>query len=158
MQMLFTDRLKAGRLLGERLARYRGGDGLVLGVPRGGVPVGYAIARALGGPLDVIVPRKLPIPWNPEAGFGVVMPDGTRVLNEEMVEPLGLSPEQVDAIAARVILEVRRRERVYRDDRPPPVVEDRIVIITDDGLATGYRNGERAGRGSRLRQRVESRE
>ncbi len=138
MQILFTDRLDAGRQLAKRLLSYRGQDCIVLGIPRGGVPIGYVIGKELDCPLDVIVPRKLPIPWSPEAGFGAVMPDGTRVLNERMVEALGLPPHQVDGIAQRVMLEVQRRTQVYRDDRPPPEIAGRVVILTDDGLATGY--------------------
>lgn len=138
MYTVFTDRNDAGRQLAQRLSHYRDQDCLVLGIPRGGVPVGYEISKALGCPLDVIVPRKLPIPWSPEAGFGAVMPDGTRVLNEEMVAALGLTEAQIDAIARQVVAEVQRREWIYRGARPPPQLEGRTVILTDDGLATGY--------------------
>ena len=137
-RMAFTDRKEAGRQLAERLTSYQSEDCLVLGIPRGGVPVGYEIARRLDCPLDVIVPRKLPIPWSPEAGFGAVMPDGTRVLNERMVEDLGLTQMQIDGIASRVVAEVRRRETLYRGLRPEPELAGRVVILTDDGLATGY--------------------
>jgi putative phosphoribosyl transferase len=138
MQVIFADRSDAGRQLAQRLVDYRWQDCLVLGIPRGGVPVGYEISRALNCALDVIVPRKLPIPWSPQAGFGAIMPDGTRVLNEEMVSSLGLSPEQVDRIANQVLVEVRRREARYRGEWPAPVVTGKTVILTDDGLATGY--------------------
>jgi putative phosphoribosyl transferase len=137
-RVAFTDRREAGRQLGKRLSSYQGQDCLVLAIPRGGLPVGYEIAHALDCPLDVIVPRKLPIPWSPEAGFGAILPDGTRVLNERMVEDLGLTQVQVDGIATRVLAEVRRREMLYRQTRPEPDLTGRVVILTDDGLATGY--------------------
>jgi putative phosphoribosyl transferase len=134
----FVDRRDAGRQLGQQLLAYRDRDPIVLSIPRGGVPVGYEVSQALGCPLDVVVPRKLPIPWSPEAGFGAIMPDGTRVLNERMVRQLGLSPDEIDEIAAEVLAEVRRREATFRGSRPPPIVEQRAAILIDDGLATGY--------------------
>lgn len=138
MQAIFKDRREAGRALAQRLLAYRGQDCIVLGIPRGGVPVGSEISQALDCPLDVIVPRKLPIPWSPEAGFGAIMPDGTRVLNEEMVRALRLSPSEIGAIARRVLSEVKRRQAAYRGQRPEPELADRTVILVDDGLATGY--------------------
>ena len=138
MQVTFNDRHEAGRQLAQRLRDYLGQDGLVLGIPRGGVAVGYEVARALHWPLEAIVPRKLPVPWSPEAGFGAIMPDGTRVLNREMVADLGLSQPQIDHIAEQVLVEVRRRETRYRNGRPEPEVAGRTVIIADDGLASGY--------------------
>jgi len=137
-RLIFNDRFEAGRELAERLLSYRDQECIVLGIPRGGVLVGYELARALDCPLDVIVPRKLPIPWSPEAGFGAVMPDGTRVLNERMVEDLGLTQTQVDGIVTRVLAEIRRRETLYRGLRPEPDLTNRVALLTDDGLATGY--------------------
>jgi len=134
---LFRDRRDAGRQLAERLAGYKGQRPLVLAIPRGGVPVGCEIARRLQAPLDLIIPRKLPIPYNPEAGFGAVTADGTVVLNDEMARSLGLSPEEIESIAMAVRDEVQRRERLYRQG-PPPDPAGRTVIVTDDGLATGY--------------------
>jgi putative phosphoribosyl transferase len=138
MGILFADRREAGRRLAERLAHCRDRDCIVLAIPRGGVPVGYEVSRRLDCALDVVVPRKLPIPWSPEAGFGAVMPDGTRVLNQPMVRELGLSQRQIDAIAEGVLQEVRRRQRLYRGDRPPAEVVGRAALLVDDGLATGY--------------------
>jgi putative phosphoribosyl transferase len=135
--MIFEDRYDAGRQLAEKLLIYRH-NAIVLAIPRGGVPVGYEIAKRLDVPLDLIIPRKLPIPSEPEAGFGAVAPDGTIVLNEEMVAYLGLTSEDIGDIAAEVLNEVRRRIKVYRGDRPLPHLKGKRVILVDDGLATGY--------------------
>jgi putative phosphoribosyl transferase len=134
----FETRSDAGAALARELVRSHGGEpALVLAIPRGGVPVGAPIALALEAPLDVIIPRKMPIPWEPEAGFGAVTAEGTIVLNEEMMPYLRLSKEQVRAIASQVQREIQRRTRVYRGDRPPPPIAERLVVLTDDGLATG---------------------
>jgi len=136
MPVLFRDREEAG----SRLAESYGGPReklMVLGIPRGGIPVGHRLAQGLGGGFDVIVARKLPVPHNPEAGFGAVAPDGSLFLNEEMVRHLRLSEDQVHAIASRVLVEVRRRVRTYRGDRPFPDLHGMNVVLTDDGLATG---------------------
>jgi putative phosphoribosyl transferase len=134
---IFTDRLDAGRLLAQS---YRGPreDVVVLGIARGGIPVGFPIAKDLASPLDVVTARKLPVPWSPETGFGAVAPDGSTVLNEDLLPALRLSPQEIDAIASEVLAEVRRREDVYRGGMPPAPLEDKNVIIADDGLATGY--------------------
>lgn len=134
---MFKDREDAGRRLAES---YRGprDDVVVLGIARGGLPVGYPLAASLGGTLDVIVVRKLPIPGNPEAGFGAIAPDGSMVINEEMLRELRLPQDQVIAIASHVLDEVRRREEVYRGERPFPELKGKNVALTDDGLATGY--------------------
>lgn len=134
----FRDRTEAGRQLAARLLSYRGRDALVLGIARGGVVVGAPIAEALQAELDVIAPRKLPIPFNPEAGFGAITEDGTIHLNPTLVRALGLTEHEIQEIAADVLAEVRRRVARYRGDRPPPMVKDRTVILVDDGLATGY--------------------
>lgn len=137
MPILFMDREDAGRKLSEA---YSGpsSDLVVLGIPRGGVPVGFHLAGELDGELDVIVVRKLPIPSNPEAGFGAIAPDGSLVLNDDMLRGLRLSQRDIDEISSRVLREVKRRERAYRGDRPFPELEGRNVVLTDDGLATGY--------------------
>ncbi len=134
----FETREEAGRRLAEEVARsYRGAEAVVLAVPRGGVPVGLPIALALDAPLDVIVVRKIPIPYEPEAGLGAVTADGTIVLNEELVPMLGLAPEEIQRAARAVQQEIARRSGVYRGRRPPPEVAGKLVVLTDDGLASG---------------------
>ncbi|MCD1295448.1 phosphoribosyltransferase [Methanocella sp. CWC-04] len=136
--MFFIDRRDAGKKLAEKLSVYRGEKIFVMAIPRGGVPIGYEISRRLQVPLDLIVPRKLPIPWSPEAGFGAVAPDGTVVLNEELLAGLGLTDREISDIAEEVLGEVRRRLRTYRGDRPFPDLSGKTVIVVDDGLASGY--------------------
>ena len=134
---VFKDRRDAGRSLAARLTKYAGGA-IVLAIPRGGVPIGYEISRRLDIPLDLIMPRKLPIPSEPEAGFGAIAPDGTAVLNESMVRYLGLGKKEIDRISMSVLSEVRRREKEYRGDKPLPDLKNKTVIVVDDGLASGY--------------------
>jgi erythromycin esterase-like protein/predicted phosphoribosyltransferase len=134
----FRDRTEAGRLLAERLREYAGReDVVVLGLPRGGVPVAFEIAAALGAPLDVFLVRKLGVPGHEEYALGAIATGGVRVLNRELVESLGLPAEWIEAIDAKERRELDRRERAYRGDRPPPDVAGRTVILVDDGLATG---------------------
>src|SRR5258705_7270953 len=135
---LLRDRREAGRVLAEKLAAYANRrDVLVLALRRGGVPVGYEVARALGAPLDVFVVRKLGVPGHDELAMGAVATGGVRVLNEDVVRALGIPDYVIDAVAAWEERELERRERVYRGDRPPPEVRGRTVILVDDGLATG---------------------
>lgn len=135
---VFECREDAGQALAREVARrHVGQEAVVLAIPRGGVPVGLPIAMALDAPLDVIIPRKIPIPWEPEAGFGAVTAEGTIVLNEEMIPYLNLTPEQIEEAAQEVRREIERRTHVYRGDRPPAPLEGRLAILTDDGLATG---------------------
>jgi predicted phosphoribosyltransferase len=132
------DRAEAGRLLAERLRSYAGRDDVVvLGLPRGGVPVAFEIARALGAPLDVFVVRKLGVPGHEELAMGAIATGGTRVLNKSVVESLGLPTEWIEAIDSRERRELDRRDRAYRGDRPAPDLRGRTVILVDDGLATG---------------------
>jgi putative phosphoribosyl transferase len=134
----FRDRREAGRLLAERLPAYGGRDDvIVLALPRGGVPVGYEVARTLGAPLDVYVVRKLGVPGHEELALGAVASGGARVLNEDVVTALGLREDQIERIAQRELEEVERREREYRGDRPPLAPQGKVVILVDDGLATG---------------------
>jgi putative phosphoribosyl transferase len=134
----FRDRADAGRRLAAALQGYTGRpDVLVLALPRGGVPVGYEVARALGAPLDVFVVRKLGLPGQPELAMGAIATGGVRVINPAVVESLGIPPHVIDAVAVREQAELERRERAYRGSRPAPDVRGRTVILVDDGLATG---------------------
>jgi putative phosphoribosyl transferase len=134
----FRDRADAGRLLAERLASLAGRDDVVvLGLPRGGVPVAFEVARALGAPLDVFLVRKLGVPGHEELAVGALASGGVRVLNEEVAQAAGLSPAEIDALAAREQAEIDRREALYRDGRAPLPVAGRVVVLVDDGLATG---------------------
>lgn len=136
--MIFRDRTDGGRQLAARLTRYADRtDVLVLALPRGGVPVAYEVAKELNAPLDVFLVRKLGVPGQEELAMGAIASGGVRVLNEDIVNYLGIPDEVIDAIAAVERRELERRERAYRDDRPPPDVKDRVVILIDDGLATG---------------------
>jgi putative phosphoribosyl transferase len=136
--MRFRDRAHAGRLLAQRLQEYAGRDDvIVLGLPRGGVPVAYEIAAALGAPLDVFLVRKLGVPGHEEFAFGAVATGGLTVLNRHVIESLRIPQDVVDAVVAREMRELERRERAYRGDRPPPDLTGRAVLLVDDGLATG---------------------
>jgi putative phosphoribosyl transferase len=136
--MIFKDRTDAGRKLAARLKRYADRDDvLVLALPRGGVPVAYEVAKELKAPLDVFLVRKLGVPGHEELAMGAIASGGVRIINEELVDYLGIPDEVIEDIAAVEQRELERRERAYRDGRPPPDVKDRIVILVDDGLATG---------------------
>jgi putative phosphoribosyl transferase len=137
LPQLFLNREEAGRKLGEN---YRGPtrNAIVMGIPRGGIPVGYFLAKRVNAILDAIVVRKLPLPESPETGFGAIAPDGSIVINEDIVRSLYLSENSIARIAASVLEEIHRREKAYRDDRPFPDLEGMNVILSDDGLATGY--------------------
>jgi putative phosphoribosyl transferase len=133
----FEDREDAGRQLAERLVRYRDENPMVLALPRGGVPVGYEIARALKAPLDVFIARKLGAPGRRELGIGAVAQGGVRVLNEHTIQALGIPEEYIEQVAAEETAEIERRLRLLRGDRPEPEVRGRTVILVDDGIATG---------------------
>jgi putative phosphoribosyl transferase len=135
---LLTDRREAGRLLAVELKNYRGrADVVVLGLPRGGVVVAYEVAKALNVPLDVYLVRKLGAPGQEELAIGAIASGGVRVMNEDLVDALGLSSAQIEAIAAREQVELERRERTYRGDSRPPDLSGKTVLLVDDGLATG---------------------
>ena len=135
---LFANRRAAGRLLAAKLAAYaKRPDVLVLGLPRGGVPVAYQVAHALGVPMDAFVVRKLGVPGYEELAMGAVATGGVRVLNDEIVKKFGIPDDVIEAVAAREFKELTRRERLYRGGGPPPDVRGKTVILVDDGLATG---------------------
>jgi predicted phosphoribosyltransferase len=134
----FSDRQGAGIALARRLASYAGRqDVIVLGLPRGGVPVAYEVARALGAPLDVFVVRKLGLPGHEELAMGAVASGGVVVLDRDTIQALGVPRDAVARVLNAERRELERREREYRDDRPPPAVTGKTVILVDDGLATG---------------------
>src|SRR3954451_20020434 len=134
----FRNRNKAGRLLAKKLTAYANRpDVLVLALPRGGVPVAYEVARALGAPLDVFLVRKLGVPGHDELALGAIATGGVRLLNPDVVRGLRIPPEVIDQVAATERAELERRQQEYRDDRPTPDVRGKTVILIDDGLATG---------------------
>ncbi len=143
---IFDGRYGAGRQLAAKLTEYKGLAGsaikglqvAVLAIPNGGVPVGLEVALALEADFDLVVARKLSLPMNPEAGFGAVADDGSVLLNDEIVKMSGLTREQIDARVNEVRAEIRRRRLLYRKDRPPALLTGKTVIITDDGLASGF--------------------
>jgi predicted phosphoribosyltransferase len=136
--MRFRDRREAGQLLARELAGLKGQKGLiVLGIPRGGVVVAHEVAKELGAPLDVYITRKIGAPYNPELAIGAVASDGTRVLDDDLIQRMGVPEEYVEAEAQRQRKEIERRVMAYRGSRPEPQLEDRTVILVDDGVATG---------------------
>jgi putative phosphoribosyl transferase len=138
MEYPFRDRSEAGRLLARELSQYADReDVIVLALPRGGMPVGFEIARALHVPLDVFVVRKLGVPGHDELAMGAIASGGVLVIEPTVVEELGIPAEMIAEVAAREDRERSRREREYRGDRPEPEVRGRTVILVDDGLATG---------------------
>jgi putative phosphoribosyl transferase len=136
--MHFRDRFDAGRVLASQLTRYRNRrEVVVLALPRGGVPVASEVAQALNAPLDVFVVRKLGVPGIEELALGAIASGGVRVLNEPVVQRLEISSETIERVVDQEKEELERRERLYRGTRRPPEVRDRLVILVDDGLATG---------------------
>jgi predicted phosphoribosyltransferase len=138
MKNQFRDRREAGRLLAEKLATYANQDDvIVLGLPRGGIPVAFEVALRLHAPLDVFVVRKLGVPVYPELAMGAIATGGVRVLNKEVVEGLAISELTINAIAAEEFKELARREEAYRGHDRAPVIRGKTVILVDDGIATG---------------------
>jgi predicted phosphoribosyltransferase len=138
MDTMFANRREAGAVLAQALASYGGrSDVVVLALPRGGVPVGYEVARALGAPLDVFVVRKLGVPGHRELAMGAIASGGVRVLNREVIGWYGISPAAIETTAREELAELERREMLYRKDREPAPIAQRTVILVDDGLATG---------------------
>jgi len=136
--MLFANRTDAGRQLAERLKNYAGrADVIVLAAPRGGVPVAFEVATRLGVPLDIFVMRKLGVPGHEELAFGAIASGGVRILNRETIEVLGLTGLDIERVTKKETVELERREKAYRAGRPPLDVNGLIVILVDDGIATG---------------------
>jgi putative phosphoribosyl transferase len=134
--VIFADRAEAGERLASALSTYAGTKAVILAIPRGGVIVGEVVARELGVPLDVVVPRKIGAPDNPELGLGAIAP-GVRVLDPRMLEMLGVSEEYLEREIAAEEQEIERRLRAYREGRPPVDVRGKTAIVVDDGVATG---------------------
>jgi len=137
-KVLFGDRTEAGKQLAGMLKPYGSEEMIVLAVPRGGVPISVEVAKALKSPLDIVVTRKIPIPSNPEAGYGAVAEDGTIFLNESLVNRLGLSHRQIEYQAEQVVAEIRRRAELFRGDIPASSLMNKYAVIIDDGLASGF--------------------
>ncbi len=138
MALRFRDRAEAGRLLAAKLGQYANRpDVLVLALPRGGVPVGYEVAKGLNAPLDVFLVRKLGVPGHEELAMGAIASGGVLVLNDDVVFALRIPQQLIDLVAQREQQELERREQAYRGDRPQPDVHGKIIILVDDGLATG---------------------
>ncbi len=135
---MFRDRVDAGGKLAKQLSTYANrSDVIVLGIPRGGVPVAFEVANALNAPLDVFLSRKLGVPGQEELAFGAVATGGIRVLDHELIDAVGIPEHEIERITEHVKMELERREDVYRSGRPPLDVEGQTVILVDDGIATG---------------------
>ena len=135
---LFENRYDAGRQLAARLTEYNGQSVLVLAIPNGGIPLASEIATALGAELDVVIVRKLPMPLSPESGFGALADDGSMILNDDLIKRERITQSQLDEQVAMVTGQVRQRTLLYRKDRQLSPMRGKIVIIVDDGLASGY--------------------
>ena len=138
MEPHFYDRVEAGRLLANELRKYAARSNVqVLALPRGGVPIGFEVATELKVPLDVFLVRKLGVPGHEELAMGAIASGGVRVLNQDIIRRIAISAEEIERVSARERMELRRRELVYRGDAPPTDVSGKIVILVDDGIATG---------------------
>jgi putative phosphoribosyl transferase len=135
--MIYPDRIAAGRSLGGSLMHLRASDPLVLGLPRGGVPVAAGVHAVIGGQVDILLVRKLGVPWQPELAMGAIGEGGARVLNEDVIRQTGVTRDQLTAIEDRERAELTRRQRILRGGRPRIPLADRYVVIVDDGMATG---------------------
>jgi putative phosphoribosyl transferase len=136
---VFRDRFHAGKLLAEKLQEYSQlKNAIVLAIPAGGVPVGYVIAKELDIPIDVVIVRKAQIPWNTEAGFGAVTWDGVTVLNELLIDQLGLTEEDIEESIYETKKNIEKRLRKFRGNKPLPELKDKAIILVDDGLASGF--------------------
>jgi len=138
MERPFPNRAEAGRQLAEKLDKYAGRDDvIVLGLPRGGVPVAYEVANRVRAPFDVFIVRKLGVPGFEELAAGAIASGGVRVLNEDVVRAIPYATEAIEAVTAKETTELQRREQIYREGRPAPELRNKVAILVDDGLATG---------------------
>ena len=135
---VFRDRAEAGKLLSEKLKHIAYPDTLLLAIPAGGVPVGYEIAKSNGLLMDVLIVRKIQIPGNTEAGFGALGPDGEAIFNERLLKSLRLTDEEINRQVEKTKRVLEERNRAYRGSRPFPDLKDKVAVIVDDGLASGY--------------------
>ena len=137
-QPLFENRYDAGRQLAEKLTVYKKEPVIVLAIPNGGIPVGMQVALSLNADLDLVISRKIPIPLRPEGGFGAVVDDGTTILNQPVLKKIELTEKQVNYQVNRVRNDIRQRSLLYRGNKPLSIVKEKIAIVVDDGLASGY--------------------
>ena len=135
---VFEDRNEAGRLLAEKLTRYKDSDAIILGIPSGGVPIASEIANALDLPMDLMIVRKIQIPYNPEAGFGAVGPEDEIILNEKLLNRLSLTEKEMKEQIKRTMDVIKKRDQLFRQEKPFPSLKGKNIIIVDDGLASGY--------------------
>jgi predicted phosphoribosyltransferase len=137
-QPIFENRYDAGRQLAEKLAVYKKEPVIVLAIPNGGIPVGMQVALALNADLDLVISRKIPIPLRPEGGFGAVADDGTTILNQAVLKRIELTEKQVNYQVNKVRNDIQQRSLLYRGSKPLSIVKEKIAIVVDDGLASGY--------------------
>ncbi len=137
-QSIFENRYDAGRQLATKLGEYRKQPVIVLAIPNGGIPVALQVALALGADLDLVISRKIPIPLRPEGWFGAVADDGTTILNQEVLKRIDLTEKQIHYQVSKVRNDIQQRSLLYRGNRPISIVKEKIAIIIDDGLASGY--------------------
>ncbi|MHB1001593.1 MAG: phosphoribosyltransferase [Armatimonadota bacterium] len=136
--MIFENRNDAGKKLAEKLSKYKGTDAIVLAIPRGGVVIGYEVSKALQLSLDIVVPRKIGAPFQPELAIGAIAGKDIGIFDKQTIEYLGISDDYIEQEVRKQREEITRRERSYRGDRPFPSLENRTVLLVDDGIATGY--------------------
>ena len=136
---VFQDRFQAGKLLADKLRDHAGKENvIVLAVPAGGVPVGYMVSKELDVPMDVMIVRKIQIPWNTEAGFGAITWNGKIVLNQGLAEQLDLTKEEIETSILKTKRNIQERLKKFRGDKPMPTLTNKVVILVDDGLASGF--------------------
>ncbi|MCS7116173.1 MAG: phosphoribosyltransferase family protein [Nitrososphaerota archaeon] len=135
---VFKDREHAGKILAEKLSKYAGEDAIILAIPSGGVPIGKIVAKHINARFDLMLVRKIQIPWNTEAGFGAITYDGVILFNEPLMAELGLTGEEIDNSISKTRNELMKRMKIFRGERPMPDLKDKVVILVDDGLASGF--------------------